>query len=79
MVMVLAVFILGEYGLMLFVGGPVVMGTIARWRINQPAYRGFASAIAVGVLACLMCAGMLVLFALEGIICIAMVAPWPWY
>jgi uncharacterized membrane protein YhaH (DUF805 family) len=75
LVMLISVFLLGEYGLMLFVGGPVVMGTIAGWRVNQHHYRGFTPALIVSVVACALCSGMLLVFALEGIVCLMMVSP----
>jgi len=74
-VMVISVFLLGEYGLMLFVGGPVVMGTIAGWRVNRHQYRGFVAALIVSLVGCLLCCGMLIIFALEGIVCLMMVSP----
>ena len=70
-----SVLILGDYGAALFVATPVVMGTIAGWRVNRPVYRGLNPALSSSLVACLFCGGALVVFALEGIVCLAMVAP----
>jgi uncharacterized membrane protein YhaH (DUF805 family) len=70
-----SVLVLHDYGVSLFVGGPFVMGAIGGWRINRAPYRGFLPGIVVGTMSSLVCCGMLVLFALEGIVCLAMVAP----
>jgi len=71
----ISVLILGDYGSALFVATPVVMGTIAGWRVNRPVYRGLTQALISGLVACIFCGGALVVFALEGIVCLAMVAP----
>lgn len=70
-----SVFLLGDYGAALFVAAPTVIGTIGGWRVNRPAYRGVAPAMTVGVISCLLCGGLLIVFAMEGIVCLAMVAP----
>lgn len=75
LVTVFSVFLLGDYGAALFVAAPTVMGTIGGWRVNRPAYRGFGAAVSVGLMACVLCGGLLIMLALEGIVCLAMVAP----
>jgi hypothetical protein len=70
-----AVFLLGSYGASLFIGAPPIGGFVAgllfaRW--HRPK---FAGSILSGVLAVVI-AGMLVIgFALEGLICLAMAFP----
>ena len=70
-----SVLLLGEYGLALFVAGPVVMGAIGGWHINSVQYRGYRAGILVGLVSSIACCGIVVLLALEGIVCLAMVAP----
>jgi len=71
----LCVFVLDSYGAALFVGGPVVMGAIGGWRVNRHQWRGFRPAMLVGLISSLICGGLLIIFAMEGIVCLAMVAP----
>ena len=40
----ISVLLIGDYGASLFVGTPVVVGTIAGWRVNRPTYRGLSPA-----------------------------------
>jgi len=70
-----AVLILGDYGASLFVATPVVLGTIAGWRVNHPVYRGLTPALSSAFVSTMFCGGALLVFALEGIVCLAMVAP----
>jgi hypothetical protein len=71
----LGVFVFGSYGSSLFVGAPFVMGAVAAFLLNRHAARGWLPNVAVGVLTVAVSAGMLLLFALEGVICVAMAAP----
>jgi uncharacterized membrane protein YhaH (DUF805 family) len=66
---------LGDYGYALFVAGPVVMGAIAGWQVNRNPYRGYRVGLAAGVGSGILTLGMLLLFAVEGIVCLVMVAP----
>ena len=71
----ICVLILGDYGWVLFVGTPVLRGAIGSWWVNKESYRGFFASLVVGFVSSLLCLGLLVLFALEGIICVIMLAP----
>ncbi len=75
LVTLFSVFLLGDYGAALFVATPTVIGTIGGWRVNRPAYRGVGAAVTVGLVSCVLCGGLLIVFALEGVVCLAMVAP----
>jgi hypothetical protein len=70
-----SIFLLGNYGSALFVAGPVVMGAIGGWQVNRPRYRGYKAGLLVGTLSAVLCFSLLILLALEGLICLLMVAP----
>jgi uncharacterized membrane protein YhaH (DUF805 family) len=70
-----SVFVLGEYGGTLFIGTPFVMGVVSAFLLNLRQPRGLLPNLAVGVLTVSVAAGLLMLFALEGALCIAMAAP----
>jgi uncharacterized membrane protein YhaH (DUF805 family) len=70
-----SVYLLRTYGASLFLGTPVLMGASAAYLYNRPAPRSFAASAAVGGASVVAgCAAML-LFALEGVICLMMAAP----
>lgn len=71
----LGVFAFGSYGSSLFIGTPFVMGAVSGFLLNRQVARGFFPNVGVGVLTVVLSAGMLLLFALEGVICVAMAAP----
>ncbi|HAN31299.1 MAG TPA: hypothetical protein DCQ06_06835, partial [Myxococcales bacterium] len=70
-----SVMIFGRYGSALFVGTPFVMGVVAARMVHARGYRGLKTSLAVAALAVTVAAGSLLLFALEGVICITMAAP----
>jgi hypothetical protein len=72
---VLSVYVLGEYGAGLFVGAPVLMGGVASWLFNLRRPQGTLATLAVTTLTVAVTGGLMLLFALEGILCIAMAAP----
>ena len=72
---VLSVFGLGTYGEVLFVGTPFVMGVLSAYWLQQPGARGLTASVVVAVMSVLVCAGALVLLALEGALCLLMAAP----
>jgi uncharacterized membrane protein YhaH (DUF805 family) len=71
----LSVLVLSEYGYALFFATPFFMGTAAAYAYNAQRPRTTASSIGVSVIAVLVAAGALLLFALEGVICLAMAMP----
>jgi len=75
-VMVLAsVFVVGTYGAVLFFGTPFIMGASSAYLFNQGHPRTQSSTVSVA-LACIgISAGCTLLFALEGVLCVAMAAP----
>ena len=73
--LVLCVYLLRSYGAALFLATPLVMGTVAGFLFNQPAPRSLASTVSLATNMMLAAALVLLVFALEGLICIAMAAP----
>jgi hypothetical protein len=75
-VMLLAsVFAFSSYGASLFLGTPLLMGAAGAYIHNRHHSRSFASSVGIG-LASVLCAGLaLLLFALEGAICVVMATP----
>ena len=73
--MEIAVALLGSYGAALFIGAPAVSGFVsgilfARW--HRPLITG---AILTAILSLLMVGGIIIVFALEGLVCLAMAFP----
>ncbi|MDP2314120.1 MAG: hypothetical protein Q8P41_14555 [Pseudomonadota bacterium] len=71
----LSVYVLGAYGAGLFVGAPVLMGGVASWLFNLRRPQGVLATLGVTSLTVGITGGLLLLFALEGILCITMAAP----
>jgi len=65
----------GGYGFMLFFATPLAMGVIAGYLTNRLARSPLSTTVVAAVLATALTGGGLLLFALEGVICIAMAAP----
>jgi uncharacterized membrane protein YhaH (DUF805 family) len=63
------------YAFTLFFITPLAMGVIAGYLVNSPVPRSLGAALAAAVLSAVLAAGVLLLSALEGIVCIAMAAP----
>ncbi len=72
---VLSVYGLGDYGGALFLGAPVLMGTVAGFLLNVRQPRGVLANLMVATLTCFSLGGLMMLTAMEGAICIAMAAP----
>ncbi len=71
----LSVHVFGEYGSALFVGTPFVMGVVASRVVNAHGYRGLRASIVASAICVSVSGGALLLFALEGLICLSMAAP----
>ena len=63
------------YGFTLFFITPLTMGVIAGYVVNRPVARPVYTTIAAAVLSMILASCVLLLLALEGLICIAMAAP----
>lgn len=70
-----SVYVLGEYGASLFVGTPLLMGAIASYLYNRPYSRSTGASVLVGTISVSAALGVMLLFALEGMICVMMAAP----
>ena len=73
--LVLCVYLLQSYGAALFLATPLVMGAVAGYLFNRPAARSLAATVGLATFVMLAAALVLLVFALEGLICIAMAAP----
>jgi uncharacterized membrane protein YhaH (DUF805 family) len=70
-----SVFLLGEYGGALFLGTPFVMGAIASLVFNLRGPRGVGANMLLALTTVGVAGGLLLLFALEGALCLAMAFP----
>ena len=71
----LSVYVLGEYGSALFVGTPFVIGFVASRVVNSHGYRGLKVSMLASAISVVAAGGALLLFAMEGMICLTMAAP----
>lgn len=71
----ISVYFFGAYGLALFFGTPLLMGSVAGFRFNQMVNRGLLRTLAVGAVTMLVAGGFLIAAAFEGLICLVMAAP----
>ena len=73
--MVVSVSLLASYGASLFLGTPLVMGAVAAYLYNRRSPHGYLASVGLGLAAVLFGGVALLLFALEGLICVAMAVP----
>lgn len=71
----LSVFAFGTYGATLFLAGPFIQGMVVGYAFNKEARRTAAETTAVVTLSLLLVGGVVLLFALEGALCLAMALP----
>jgi len=65
----------GTYGVTLFVATPFIQGMVVGWAFNRRETRSSAETISVVWLSLFLVAGSILLFALEGMLCVAMALP----
>lgn len=70
-----SIFLLKEYGLALFFATPSIMGGIAAYTYNSKQPRTTRSTIGVAIASVALGSGSLLMFAFEGILCLAMAFP----
>jgi uncharacterized membrane protein YhaH (DUF805 family) len=75
MVLAAAILLNGEYGYTLFFGAPFGMSALSAFLFNRGYEGTFKETFQVCILTLLCVAGVLVLFAYEGLLCIAMAIP----
>jgi len=73
--LLVSVYLVSTYGASLFLGTPLVMATTSSYLYNRTRPRGFAGSVGLGVTTVFLAAVALLLFALEGVICVAMALP----
>lgn len=71
----LSVYALGAYGASLFLGTPFVMGVVSSFLYNRLVTRTAKSSALVGILSVVISGGVVLVSALEGLVCISMAAP----
>lgn len=71
----ISVYAFADYGVALFLGTPILMGAASAYFYNRPHVRTLGGSIAVAEIAILVAGMVLLLFAFEGIICLAMLFP----
>jgi hypothetical protein len=70
-----ATLVMRRYGATLFVLTPFLLGALTAWMFNRERARPLTETIGVAVLALVIGCGAMLLFALEGVVCIAMALP----
>jgi uncharacterized membrane protein YhaH (DUF805 family) len=65
----------GTYGVTLFVATPFIQGMVVGWAFNRRETRSLAETVSVVWLSLVLVAGAILLFALEGALCVAMALP----
>jgi hypothetical protein len=70
-----SVYVLKEYGSMLFFGVPILVGFVTTILFNFPHLRGFKSSLLMTWLTILGSGMVIVAFAMEGIVCVGMLLP----
>lgn len=73
--LVISVYFLESYGAALFMGTPLLMGAVAAHDFNQTRSRSHAASVGLGLATVSFAGVALLLFALEGLICIVMATP----
>ena len=71
----LTVYVLGDYGAALFFGGPILMGCVTGFVFNFEHRQPWGATVGIASVMLFASGGCLLLFALEGIICLLMAAP----
>ncbi len=72
---VTSVYLFSTYGSSLFLGTPLLMGATAAHYYNRPFSHSYSASMGIGIAAVFYGGLMLLLFALEGVICLLMAAP----
>jgi len=69
------IYLFTSYGAVLFFGTPLVMGMVAGFLYNRPVVHSTTATAGLGVFVMILAGGVLLAFAFEGLICLAMAAP----
>ena len=71
----LSVYALQTYGMTLFIATPFLQGVVVGWAFNRNAIKPDGQTTGVVILSVMLVGGVIALFALEGLVCIAMAFP----
>jgi len=69
------VFALGTYSAAIFLGSPLLLGAVGAFLFNRQEHASFGKTLSVTFLSLLLFAGLLLVLAFEGAVCIAMALP----
>ncbi len=75
LMLAIGVYLLRDYGGTLFLGTPILVGTVSAFLYNRPFPRDLGSSLLVAELAIVLSGAAILLFAFEGVICLAMLFP----
>ena len=75
LMLLVSVYAFADYGVALFLGTPILVGAVSTFLYNRPYPRGLGSSLLVAEVAIFLCGTAVLLFAFEGIICLAMLYP----
>ena len=73
--MIVSIYLMESYGGSLFLGAPLLMGVVASYLSNRDSPRSYWSSVGLGLVSVLVGALALLLFAVEGLICVVMAIP----
>jgi hypothetical protein len=73
--LLVSVYAFADYGAALFLGTPVLVGAVSAYLYNRPYPRDFGSSLLVAETAIFLSGTAVLLFAFEGILCLAMLYP----
>jgi len=71
----ISIYVVGSYGVSLFLGTPFIQGMVVGWAFNRNSIKPDGQTSGVVILSLLFFGGALLLFALEGVVCLAMAFP----
>ena len=75
LMLMVSVYAFEDYGAALFLGTPILVGAVSAFLYNRPYPRDLGSSLLVAQVAIFLCGTAVLLFAFEGIICLAMLYP----
>ena len=75
LMLLISVYAFADYGVSLFLGTPILVGSVSAFLYNRPYPRDLVSSLLVAEVAIFFCGTAVLLFAFEGILCLAMLYP----
>ncbi len=75
LLLVIVIYGTGNYGNVLFMGMPILVSTVSAFLYNRPSRRTLRGSLAIANISILLVGVAILLFALEGIICLVMFLP----